>query len=1070
MIGALLTTTPSPRSLQMFIKNLTVRRVLQSVSFLISALMLWCAVLPESASAISVILSIRDVPVPFGVAFVSLQAGNKIYVSNPQRSTVTVIDERSHTIAGTIRVGDGPGYMAFNPQTNKLYVANSEAGGVSVINVLNDTVVKTVASITRPVQIKVDAMLKRVYVLSNNIIVVLDADTDEIINPPISIGFSPATFELLQSQVGNRHTLYVARGTAPSLAVVDARTQSEIVSLTLPTAGRDIAVDPLAMRVYVLGFNRYLTVVDANTNRIVSSFQISGEVVSDPLSLVADPQRQKLYVLFTDRIFMLDAGPGPGVRDFPQVPVEGGATTIALHPTNHRLYVANHGNDKVQVIGNDLSSLTLDVGAEGIFTSGRNGTLRVTVRNKERGVSEGEVRVVIWLPQGLTFASGGGGDWGCSAAEQVVTCTSFRPIKSNEASSFKLSVAVSDRAVPFADVSAAVANESDGNASDNQFGPLTIKTGGAGIDVAVDGAQGGVFRPGTTGTYDLSVGNVGTAATTAPVELTSVLPDGMSFAGFVGAGWACAASGQEVTCTHPASIASGVSRPLTISASVTNRVQPESINMVSVFSEGDANTYNNWVPLNTKSAPADSGFLISSEDGFVGPASSAGTVSVTAGPSAGSWAASSSPWIHIVSGSTGNGNGEVRFTTEANTTASPRNGTVNVAGLTHQVLQASSVAGPTVRYVTTFDEDVTPITTELNAADSRSQFNPSRNSEYFDLCGLSRAYGAALQVTSTDFNPQMFLYDSAGRLVAHSMPSYEDREGDATTWLPGFTNVSGNNFNIGFFRFPLGEKYTLEVTADPTPQNPNIHGFFRLRILKSLRDVRPGMKSPVETTHTLAPLPFDRANGTFLIEDFLNADLRRHYVIDMILKSVNVSGLDARMVKLPELGFQMFGQTRDFFSFNTTGTFKMFDPPDQFTGSKYVGGGTFNGNVFSSDLTGRVFHNLQSRDFLLETSLRDRCTVFELEPSGVLRIGPGETTGTITITRQPGCDWVACSDSSWIQLTSTPHGSGSGTLIYKVSSFNVPGLRLGGIHINDMFVQIDQHARLGRRRRPPPTN
>jgi uncharacterized repeat protein (TIGR01451 family) len=1054
----------------MITKTLTLRRVLLFVSFLVSALILWGAVSPESASAISVILSIRDVPAPYGVAFVRLQGGNKIYVSNPRMAAVTVLDERSHTVLSTIRVRDGASAMAFNPQTNKLYVANTQsAQGVSIINVLTDTVIKTLPNITTPTQIKVDAALKRVYVLSNNIIIVLDADTDEIINPPIIISFGPSAFEILQSPAGDRHTIYVPRGTnPPSLAVVDAKTQSEIASLALPRHGRAVVADPLTMRVYVLGYNRYITVVDANTNKVVTSFQISGEVNGDALGLAVDPQRRKLYVLFADRILILDTGTGPGVKDYPQVAIEGGATTLALHPVTHRLYVANRDNDMVQVVGNDLSSLTIDVGTEGTFTSGRNGTLRLVVTNKGRGASEGEVRVVVWLPQGLTFASPPGADWNCAAAQQVITCSNPRPIGPGEASGFRMNVAVSGQAVPFADVTAAVFNESDDNASDNQFGPLTIKTGGAGVDVAVEGTQGSVFRPGTTGTYDLRVGNVGTAATTAPVELTSILPDGTGFAGFVGAGWTCAASGQTVTCTHPTPIAPQSSRPLTISASVTDRARPESINMVNVFSDGDANTYNNWVPVNTKSVPSDSGFLISSDDGFAGPAGGAGAVAVVAGPSAGGWAVSSSPWIHIVSGSSGSGSGEVRFTADENKTGSPRSGTVTVAGLAHRLTQAARVAGPAVRYVSTADEDMS-ITTELNSADSRSQFYASRNSEYFDLCGLSRVWGAAIQVTSSDFSPQMFLYDSVGRLVAHSMPSYTDREGDTTTWLPGFTNVSGNNFNIGFFRFPAGEKYTLEVTADPTTQRPDVHGVFQLKVLRSLRDTTPAAKSPVRTSHTLAPIPYERANGTFYIEDYLNADLRRHYVIDMILKNVNVSGLDARMVELPELGFQMWGATKDFYSFNATGTFKTFDPPDQMTGSKYVGGGSFSGSILASDLEGEIFHNLLSRDFLLGTNVGLRCTLFGLDPYPSAPVfGPGEATGTITITRQPGCDWVACSDSSWIQITSPSSGSGSGTITYKVSRFDGPGFRLGRINISNMSVTIDQRARPRRVRRPTP--
>lgn len=1023
------------------------------------ALLVWSAVPPPSTFATSVILTINDVPSVYGIAFVDTGGLNKIYVSNFDNETVSVIDPRSHTIAGTISVGLGPAYLAFNPNTKKLYVSNVNSSSISVIDVRTDSVIKTITNITRAGRIEVNSTLNRVYVLSSNIIVVLDGASDQVLNPPINIRFDPPAFGILQNSIAGQHTIYAVRGTDRSVVVIDGSTQTEKKTLPLPSGGIDVAIDPLAMKVYVLSYGSLVTVIDANTNTEVSSFQVPGMVAGEPLRLFTDPSQKKLYFLFRDKIISMDTGIGPGTLT--EIDVQYGAANLAVWPANHRIYVANKLNNKIQVVGDDLSSLTLEMIPEGIFTSGRNGTFRITVKNKGKGVSEGEVGVVVTLPLGFSFATSTGGDWRCTAVGQVVTCSSFRPIKPADISTFEMVIAASSQAVPVADVAAMIFNESDDDASDNQLDPVvTVKTGSAGVDLAVDGATGGTFRPGTIGTYELLISNVGTMTTSDTTELSSDLPKGTSFVSYSGPGWSCAAAGQVVTCTHIGRISSGSSSNLTLSVSVSDKVRPESINMVRVSSGGDANSYNNWVPVHTLSVPVPSGFLISSDDDFNGPSGGEGKIAVVGGPSAGSWSSSSdSPsWLQITSGSHGSGSGEVHFTTQPNNLPNPRTGTVTVAGLPYSVTQAMTFAGPKIDFVSTFDES--GVVSDLTAADSPSQIYPSRRSEYYDLCGLSRLWGAAIQVTSSDFNPQMFLYDSSGRLVAHSMHSFADRGGDTTTWLPGFTHISGNNFNIGFFRFPAGERYTLEVTSDPTPQNPQQYGTYQLRVLKSLRDIVPGIKSPVGTFHNFSPLPYNSSSGTFYIEDYLNADMRRHYSADMILKNVRITGLDANPVTLLNLGFQITGKTKDFYGFDTTGTMKIFDPPGPgHVDSKYMGGATFSGSIYDFDSIGKLFHNNQNRDFFLEwTRVVNRCPTLNLDPYPSVTVGPSEATGIIKITREPVCTWEACSDSSWLTFTSPTSGSGSGTLTYKVSSYPGTAFRLGYIQVNFERVLIDQRA------------
>lgn len=72
-----------------------------------------------------------------------------------------------------------------------------------------------------------------------------------------------------------------------------------------------------------------------------------------------------------------------------------------------------------------------------------------------------------------------------------------------------------------------------------------------------------------------------------------------------------------------------------------------------------------------------------------------GSVGVTA-PSGCSWTAVSNvSWITITSGSSGNGSGTVNYTVAANTSTSPRSGTLTVAGKTFTVTQAGATSAVT---------------------------------------------------------------------------------------------------------------------------------------------------------------------------------------------------------------------------------------------------------------------------------------------------------------------------------------------------------------------------------------
>jgi uncharacterized protein (TIGR03437 family) len=85
-----------------------------------------------------------------------------------------------------------------------------------------------------------------------------------------------------------------------------------------------------------------------------------------------------------------------------------------------------------------------------------------------------------------------------------------------------------------------------------------------------------------------------------------------------------------------------------------------------------------------------------------------------------------------------------------------------------------------------------------------------------------------------------------------------------------------------------------------------------------------------------------------------------------------------------------------------------------------------------------------------------------LSPSSV-NVPQAGTNGTIAVKTGDGCSWGSVyADVSWIQITSTPSGAGTGLIGYHVSSNSGPP-RNGAIHVGSATVSVTQSAT------PPPT-
>ena len=86
---------------------------------------------------------------PTGVAVTP--DGSRVYVTNFQDNTVSVIATASNTVTATIPLGNNPFGVAVTPDGSTVYVANEFANTVSVIATASNTVTATIPGFSGPI-------------------------------------------------------------------------------------------------------------------------------------------------------------------------------------------------------------------------------------------------------------------------------------------------------------------------------------------------------------------------------------------------------------------------------------------------------------------------------------------------------------------------------------------------------------------------------------------------------------------------------------------------------------------------------------------------------------------------------------------------------------------------------------------------------------------------------------------------------------------------------------------------------------------------------------------------------
>lgn len=238
-------------------------------------------------------------------------AGTKVYVTNSDKNSVSVIDTTINKVIATMSVGSNPYGVAVSPDGTKAYVANSGSNTVSVINATTNKVTATVNVGSSPCGVAVTPDGNKVYVTNSgnysipgNTVSVIDITTNKV-TATVNVGSSPCGVAIAPD--GKK--VYVAnfgyRTPDNTISVIDITTNKVTATVKLGSTPEgyalcphEVVITPDGKKVYVacLGFydSSYVPVIDTSTDKVITNI---ADGAYDNVGIAITPDGKKVYVV-----------------------------------------------------------------------------------------------------------------------------------------------------------------------------------------------------------------------------------------------------------------------------------------------------------------------------------------------------------------------------------------------------------------------------------------------------------------------------------------------------------------------------------------------------------------------------------------------------------------------------------------------------------------------------------------------------------------------------------------------------------------------------------------------------
>lgn len=223
-------------------------------------------------------------------------ASGTVWVTNRTFGNVAAFDADSGTVLAIIPVGANPIGIISPPKTNKVYVSNEDSNSISVISKASLSVVTTITlpAGSKPHHINYGSDERFVYAaeFGSNKIAVIDTETDTLVAEFVTSPSLTARPHAVWVSQDNR-TLYVANAGANEIVALDTASGAILWSLPIGSNPSEILVTDNEKTAYVSVRNENkVKVVDLEQRAIV------GEIVvgTQPDTLRLTPDGKTLVV------------------------------------------------------------------------------------------------------------------------------------------------------------------------------------------------------------------------------------------------------------------------------------------------------------------------------------------------------------------------------------------------------------------------------------------------------------------------------------------------------------------------------------------------------------------------------------------------------------------------------------------------------------------------------------------------------------------------------------------------------------------------------------------------------
>ncbi len=289
----------------------------------------------------------------------------RVYVSNEQDGTVSIIDGETLTPAGTIAVGKRPRGIRPSPDGKYLYVAlsgspmagpNSDEkalpppdkaqDGIGVIDVAEGKLLRVLKGVSDPEQAAISPDGKTIYVASEDTgkVLVMDAQTGTILGSA-DVGGEP---EGVRVSPDGRFVLVTAEA-ANSVALIDAATHEILASIPAGLRPRDVVFSPDSKYAFVSGeADASVALIGIAARSMLLKVKLEGAGIK-PMGLALSLDGSRLFVS-TGRggvVFALDA---KTLAALGQAKAGARPWGIALSPNGELLFTANGPSNDVTVL------------------------------------------------------------------------------------------------------------------------------------------------------------------------------------------------------------------------------------------------------------------------------------------------------------------------------------------------------------------------------------------------------------------------------------------------------------------------------------------------------------------------------------------------------------------------------------------------------------------------------------------------------------------------------------------------------------------------------------------------